>query len=252
MNPTTLLELWRQAAQQPFTGWDFTPLAGRYSEQTPPWSYDDYVRAHLKSSESVLDMGTGGGEKLLTFRDALPADTVATEGYLPNLSVAQAALAPHGISVVYYDSQTDAHMPFPTDRFALILNRHESFYASEIARVLKPGGVFITQQVDGLDLDDLYRLFGVETDYLHVNLANFQHQLLDAGLQVAIALDWAGTATFSDVAALVYYLHAVPWQAPADFSVDRYQEVLFALHHRPTLEFTMRRFLLVAQKSPTA
>jgi len=30
-----------------------------------------------------------------------------------------------------------------------VINRHESFSASEVFRVLKPGGIFVTQQVGG-------------------------------------------------------------------------------------------------------
>ena len=54
--------------------------------------------------------------------------------------------------------------------------------------------------------------------------------------------------TFADVGALVYYLSAIPWNAPPDFSVPRYKDQLLALHARPRLEFTIRRFYLQAVK----
>lgn len=74
-----LLDLWRREQQEPFEGWDFSYLAGRYFEGEPPWYYDALARLALTSAtSSVLDMGTGGGEKLLELVDALPADTVAT------------------------------------------------------------------------------------------------------------------------------------------------------------------------------
>ena len=248
MDDDALLALWEQEEREPFAGWDFSYLDGRYNEESPDWSYDALVRAALAQAESVLDMGTGGGEKLLEFAGALPADTVATEGYPPNIPVARANLQPHGIEVVAYDCEHDARMPFPDHRFELILNRHEAYDAREIARVLRPGGVFCTQQVDGRDMEDLYALFGVKTAYGHVTLANFRQEIEAAGLTVQAALDWKGKATFADVGALVYFLHAVPWEAPRDFSARRYREPFQALHQRPRIEVSTRRFFLQAVK----
>jgi SAM-dependent methyltransferase len=248
MDEQQLIQSWEAEAQEPFAGWDFSHLEGRYHEETPPWSYTEKVRAVLTQADSLLDMGTGGGEKLLEFKDLFPAYTAATEGYPPNLPVAKAALEPHGVDVLPYDSEQDARMPYDDARFALVLNRHEAYDAAEIKRILRPGGVFITQQVDGRDMADLYTLFGVETAYGHVTLANFRAGLESAGLSIQEALDWQGKATFTDVGALVYYLCAVPWEAPTDFSVQRYREQLLMLHARPKLEFTIRRFYLQAIK----
>lgn len=249
MDEQTLIAHWEAEAQEPFEGWDFSHLDARYHEDAPPWSYDDHVRAALTGAQSLLDMGTGGGEKLLEFRAVLPRLTVATEGYPPNLPVARRSLEPHGIQVVPYDAEAEARLPFASSAFDVIINRHEAYDAAEVARVLRPGGRFCTQQVDGRDLDDLYAYFGQrDNPYQHVQAAHFERALTAAGLRVTTALDWSGRAHFSDVGALVYFLHAVPWEAPADFSVQTYREALLRLHRLPRLEFTIRRFYLEAVK----
>ncbi len=224
MDEQALLRQWEQEAEQPFQGWDFSYLRGRYHEEAPPWSYEAQVRAVLPGADSLLDMGTGGGEKLLEFRDLFPPRTFATEGYIPNIPLAGANLKPYGVQVVAYDCEQDPVMPFADASFARIINRHEAYNGQEIARVLRPGGVFCTQQVDGRDMTDLFSLFGVEPAYADVTLANFRRDLENAGLHIQAASDWTGTATFADVGALVYYLHAIPWQAPPDFSVQRYKD----------------------------
>lgn len=244
-----LLKHWQAEAERLFSGWDFSYIAGRYNEDVPPWSYTDIVRTALHDADSLLDMGTGGGEFLLSLGDAVPADTVATEGYAPNMPVAEKNLSARGITVKAYDSEKDARMPFPDGRFKLIISRHESYKVDEIKRVLSAGGQFITQQVDGRDLQDLYSQFGVSGNYPHVTLEHFKQDLQSVGLEVTQALDWQGNATFQDVGALVYFLHAVPWVAPDDFSVERYQDVLFRLHEQAPLSFTIRRFLLQAVKA---
>jgi len=249
MDDQALIAQWQAEERQPFEGWNFSYLKDRWHEAQPAWSYDALVRTLLCDADSFLDMGTGGGEKLLSFADALPSNTIATEGYPPNLIRARENLKPHGIEVVPYDCGMDDHLPFADDSFALVINRHEAYDAVEVARVLRPGGAFLTQQVDGRDLDDMLAIFGGESAYLHVNLANCQSEVERAGLVVEQAAEWAGTSSFSDVGALVYYLHAAPWNAPDDFSVERYAPQLLDLQrNRQPLTFATRRFYIQAFK----
>ena len=51
-------------------------------------------------------------------------------------------------------------MPFEDSRFDVVLNRHELDDPAEVFRVLRPGGVFLTQQVDGRDSEETHALFG--------------------------------------------------------------------------------------------
>ena len=249
MDDQALIAQWQAEEQQPFQGWDFSYLKDRWHEAQPTWSYEMFVRTLLPEADSVLDMGTGGGEKLLSFADALPPNTIATEGYPPNLPVARANLEAHGINVVPYDCGIDARLPFADNSLALVINRHEPYDALEVARILRPGGAFLTQQVDGRDLADILSVFGGESAYLHVNLATCQREVELAGLVVESAAEWAGTSSFSDIGALVYYLHAAPWNAPDDFSVERYVAQLLDLQHqRRPFTFTTRRFYIQARK----
>ncbi len=249
MTDEALIAQWRAEAEKPFSGWDFSYLSGHYQQEQPPWSYDVLVRALLPAADSVLDLGTGGGEKLLEFKHVLPANTQATEGYAPNVLVARANLEPHGIRLTDYNIELEPRMPFDDASFDLVIDRHESFDAFEVARILKPNGVFLTQQVDGRDSADMLALFGREPDHLHVNLKTCGSEAESAGLTLERAEDWAGKMTFTDVSAFIYYLHAVPWNAPDDFNVERYAQQLLQLHQQPSLSFTMRRFMIQARKN---
>jgi SAM-dependent methyltransferase len=246
MDRDVLLDRWRTAYAEPTSGWDFSAIDA-VADGEPPWSYEAVAREALAGATSALDMGTGGGEVLLTLRDALPDHTVATEGWPPNLPVAAEALAPHGIEVVPYDAEADARMPFDDGRFDVVLNRHEAYVAAEVLRVLEPGGLFVTQQVDGRDFAESQEMFGGATAYPHITLDHLRAAAEAAGFVVEREDDWSGTMRFPDVTAFVSYVRIVPWQVPDDFSVDRYADVLLRLTP-DDLVFTQRRFLLVSRR----
>ena len=148
MNRAELLAQWRREASLGMTGWDFSHLNGRYLPPALPWDYAAKARDFLKPGVRLLDMGTGGGEFLLTLGHPY-ALTSVTEGWPPNLALCQQRLAPLGITVKEYDSEQGQPLPFEDDSFDLVLSRHESYDLSEVRRVLKNGGYFLTQQVGG-------------------------------------------------------------------------------------------------------
>lgn len=244
----TLLSGWRQVHQTPVTGWDLSELNGCYIEQQPPWSYLDLAREALIGANRALDLGTGGGEVLLTLVGALPRDTVATEGWVPNIAVATRNLASRGIPVVPYNAESDPSLPFQDDLFDVVLDRHEAYVASEVFRVLQPGGRFLTQQVDGRDFEETQAIFGGQSSYPDVTLEHLRADALAAGFEVTASQEWRGQARFADVATLVRYFAYVPWEVPDDFSVDRYALQLLDLHNSARdLTFTQRRFYLYAR-----
>jgi len=247
-----LVARWAARFAQPTSGWDFSHLTGRHEDE-PPWSYDELARTALAGASSVLDLGTGGGEVLGRLADALPRETTATEGWPPNLPVAREALAPLGIEVVPYDVEQDPSLPFDGERFDAVLDRHEAYVATEVHRVLRPGGRFVTQQVDGRSFAEMQALFGGTTAHAHITLSHLRDEAREAGFEVVEVRDWTGAVRFDDVETLVGYVAMVPWEVPDDFSVARHAQRLLDLHHsgRP-LEFPQRRFVLFCRKPALA
>ena len=129
-------------------GWEFSHLENRYEVSPLPWDYRERVREFLRPGVRLLDMGTGGGELLLTLRHPYELTSV-TEGWAPNVELCRKRLEPLGITVREYDSERSEPMPFDDDSFDLVLNRHESYDLTEVRRVLKKNGFFLTQQVGG-------------------------------------------------------------------------------------------------------
>lgn len=253
-------EQWQQDAKHAaFEGWDFSYLADRWWEEPCPWDYGLLVDGSLRKAGSVLDMGTGGGEFLSRFGDQLPPHSYATEAYPPNVTIARGALSRFGVEVfeiqvhdLYRIPVQDAvyRLPVADGSLDLVINRHESFDPVEVARALRPGGRFLTQQVGGQNYRGLNRRLGAPTTFSDWSLATAQSQTEAAGLRIVRAETATTAAGFRDIGALIYYLNAVPWQVP-DFSVQRYEHALRHLHQEMSeqgpLIMESHRFLLIAE-----
>lgn len=241
------LTRWRALWEEPVRGWDFSELEGRVEEVEPPWSYERIVRHELEQAGSALDIGTGGGEFLIRIQDHLPIEVHATEGWETNREVARDALAPLGIEVRDYDAERDDRLPYDDASLDVVLARHEAYCAKEVVRVLRPGGWFVTQQVDGRNLADLAAVFGAGPAYPSVTLENLCREAQQAGLIIEREEQWSGPIRFDSVDTLVSYLRFMPWQLPEGFSIDGYRDELMALDQQEEpLEFTERRFIIVA------
>ncbi|MCM3746128.1 class I SAM-dependent methyltransferase [Paenibacillus pasadenensis] len=234
-----------------FTGWDFDYLtgSGRMSEAPLPWCYRNLLHPYLKKASSMLDMGTGGGEFLLRLKP-LPAQTWATEGYVPNIPVAQTNLKPEGVTVI--GVHDDENLPLPDSSLELIINRHESFSPDEVARLLKPGGVFITQQAGGRNDEDFNHWLGAPMPpYYNWSLESAQKGLSEAGLELLWGDEAFVHTRFHDLGAMIFYLSIVEWQIE-NFSVNTYKPQLSELHRRFAaegwLDVTCHRFVLAARK----
>ncbi len=252
-------ELVSEALRAPFSGWDFSWLAARSRAGTLPWNYRREVARRAAAADAMLDMGTGGGERLSRLSPR-PRLTVATEAWPPNVAVAAARLRPLGIPVVQDEGAPDntgqrgnerGRLPFRDGAFGLVASRHEAFRAAEVSRVLTPGGTFISQQVDFHSYDGLCTLAGLDVPQQPDSwLPLARQQVQHAGLAVEGAVRGEQRLEFYDIAAVVYYLRVVSWAIP-HYSLDACAARLQAAHDTPQMwpvAVRQRHFLLVATK----
>ena len=251
MNQGELIEIWKFEETAPFSGWDFSHLDGRMIEDQAPWSYSTRAAELMRQASSVLDLGTGGGERLLKLHNNWPAKVVATEDYTPNVRLATEHLAPFGVQVVDAPVTDEGLSPFRDQEFDLVLNRHSGFNVKEVARILAKGGTFLTQQVHGLWAWDLIAAFDAKPQWPDAAPEKYLPRVKVAGLMVVEAREWSGRLSFTDVGAIVYYLKAVPWLIPG-FSVETHLRYLLALQRRLNsgdgLTFVARKYLIEAYK----
>lgn len=221
-----------EAVAAPVEGWDFSWFEGRATEERPSWGYARAMGERLARASAALDIQTGGGE-VLASAPKLPPLTAVTEGWPPNVAKATALLHPRGAVVVA--SPEDAPLPFADGAFDLVTSRHPvTTHWSEIARVLRPGGTYFSQQVGPASVFELVEYF---LGPLPEDVRNGRHPDRARAAAEAAGLDVVDLRAerlrieFHDIGAVVHFLRKVIWMVP-DFTVDRYRTELRALHER--------------------
>ena len=198
----------------------------------------------------LLDYDTGGGEFLLSLRHPYE-NTAATEGYSPNVQLCREKLLPLGIDL--RECADASHVPFDDNSFEIIINRHGDLDPSEIRRMLKPGGFFVTQQVGSENDRELVDavLPGVEKSFPHNNLKEQREVFEKAGFDILMADEAFCPIRFFDVGAFVWFARIIEWEFPG-FSIekcfDRLLQLQRIIEKDGKIEGTTHRFLIVAQK----
>ncbi|USR79021.1 class I SAM-dependent methyltransferase [Arcanobacterium pinnipediorum] len=202
-------------------GWDFSHIEGRYTEDTDlPWDFSQVIGKYLDDSMMLLDMETGGGEFLLSLQHPHER-TAAIEGYEPNVEYCRKVLSPLGIDFRQADGSDT--LPFGNNVFDVVTNRHGDYSVSEIKRVLKSGGYFITQQVGAENDRELIELLlpeNKELPFPQQYLGMRETELQDNGFEIVESAQAFSPIRFYDVGALVWFAKIIEWEF-AGFSVDR-------------------------------
>ncbi|MGW4486800.1 class I SAM-dependent methyltransferase [Amycolatopsis sp. NPDC004368] len=243
-------DLVTEAATVSVAGWDFSWLDGRATEQRPSWGYQRLISTRLASATSALDIQTGGGE-VLAGVPVLPPLTVATESWPPNLARAAALLHPRATVVADTD---EPPLPFRDESFELVVSRHPvTTWWPEIARVLRPGGTYLSQQVGPASVFELVEHFlGPQPSEVRHSRHpdDARTAATHAGLEVTDLRSESLRTEFFDIGAVVYFLRKVIWLVPG-FTVDAYLPQLHTLHEQlkdgPFIA-TTTRFLIEARK----
>jgi len=217
-------------------------------EPDPPWDYMARAQELVVGAKIVLDMGTGGGERLSRICEDYRGFAVATEAWPPNVPVAARQLSSRAISVVLASS---LRLPFRDSAFDLILNRHEELEPDEVARVLAPGGHLLTQQVGRNMWLELRGFFPRMTDFGPL-FERYQAGFSCGGLRLAKAVSHDTPVAFRTLGDLVYNLAVAPWTIP-EFDVQRDLDALLAFERKHGgdrgIVLTESSFVIEAEKT---
>lgn len=231
-------------------GWDFSHIDGRCVEEPLPWDYRQVIGEYLTPDMKLLDIDTGGGEFLLSLGHPYE-NTAATENFVPNVQLCKETLLPLGVD--FQQADGNGELPYPNASFHMVIDRHGDFNPREIYRVLKPGGLFITQQVGAENDRELVSLLcgDLPLPFPEQYADKAGNACCNAGFSILRQEECFCPIRFYDVGALVWFARVIPWEFP-DFSVDTHLSNLLKtqkiLEETGYIEGNIHRFLLVAQK----
>ena len=212
-----------------------------------PWDYEARAGELASGATTVVDLGTAGGEVFERILGGFAGRAVATEGWGPNVPVAARRLRPLGVNTVHALNLT---LPFAAESIDLVLDRHEELLPSDVARVLRPGGRLLTQQVHP-DYHAGLREFFPRMTVFEPHHRTYPAGLGAAGMDVVDLRQHSQRVAYRQLGHLVYFLVAAPWTIP-DFDLETDLEALLEVEQRlggpEGIVLTDPRYLLEAHK----
>jgi len=231
-----------------FSGWQLDEFEPIPLEPGPIWNYETRAATLLHDARSVLDLGTGGGERFEALCSTFSGRATATESWSVNVPVAAARLQPHGIAVVRCNS---LRLPLRDSSVDIVLNRHEELDPAEVARILRARGSVLTQQIGQDRWRELRPFFPRMQDFGDL-FHQYRRGFEESGLSLvdARAHDWK--ALYRGLGQVVFLLCVAPWEIPDFDPLGSDLPALIAAEESLSTDrgiaLTESRFILEARK----
>lgn len=238
-------------------GWNFSSM-NVFSEKIG-WNFYEEVVHHTQPSDLLLDIGTGGGEGILSIAEEalLLVGIDLAQGMIEtaqqNLRAAGAHSAGTHSNVRFL--QMDAEkLAFPDSFFNVVSSRHSRFSASEVFRVLDTGGIFLTQQVSEHDKSNISEVFGrgqslgIQPGTL---MERYKHELHEAGFHDIQAREYNVVehyATPEDLLFLLTHAPIIPDFGKVETDVERFQQFVKKHRDEKGIRTNSARFMITARK----
>jgi SAM-dependent methyltransferase len=232
-------------------GWDFSKL--KTVTEGEQWNFYYEVTQRCNKSDLLLDIGTGGGEALLSIADTALL-LVGIDNSAGMIQTATHNLLESKLNNVRFLHMEAEKVAFPELFYNVISCRHSEFVAKEVAKVLRSEGVFLTQQVSENDKLNIKQAFGrgqafeIEDGLLK---NKYISELGKAGFNDIKYYDFDATQYFKTYEDLVFFLRYTPvipnfGQVERDFDILR--KFIESNQTDKGIRTNLKRFMIVAKK----
>lgn len=136
-------------------GWDFSSIKCEMIDNS---AFQYFNEINKESQEKIiLDIGTGGGEKILN--NVKNAKLIIGTDFSKEMIKRANENSKARNDVMFFEMDSN-EIKFPDNFFDIVSARHTPFNTNEVFRVLKSGGILISEQVDEDDCIELKKIFG--------------------------------------------------------------------------------------------
>ena len=138
--------------------WDFSEIK-RKTEKLTNWDFYEKIRENSNEKSLCLDLGTGGGEKVLkNYPDV--GMLIATDFSEEMIKTAKENAREYPNKRVKFTKMDNLNMNFPKAIFDLISARHTIINAKQIYESLAAGGTIVIEGIDQKDCWKIKEVFG--------------------------------------------------------------------------------------------
>lgn len=163
--------------------WDFSYFDIK-EEILTDWDMYKILKESVNEKSKILDLGTGGGEKVLKYFPEVN-EILATDYSKEMIETAKHNLIKSGRKNIKFRVMDNLNMNTPDEYFDVVVARHTVTDPKQIYKTLKKDGILIIRGVDKLDCWDLKKLFGrgqAYNDTKHLSQMDYE-AVIDAGFK---------------------------------------------------------------------
>lgn len=232
-------------------GWDFSNI--KCSSEGVKWDFYEEVIKRCKKTDVLLDIGTGGGENLLRIASSL-FFLIGIDLSSGMLETAKANLQKSDVYNVRFVQMDADRLQFPNGFFDVVSSRHAPFSSTEVIKVLKSGGWFLTQQVSEADKLNIKNAFGrgqadEKTD--GALKEKYISELGEAGFSEIQSFEYNAIDYFKRPEDLIFLLTSTPTipnfgEDKKDFEI--LNEFIEKNRNVKGIQTNSKRFLIIAKK----
>lgn len=233
-------------------GWDFSQIEKRTKTIGEKWDFLGIVRNYVTRETVLLDVGTGGGKKLL-YVAKFVTRAYGIDNSKGMIATASRNLRESKMSNVEFILADAKNLPFPKESLDVAMCRQAPFCCEEVFYVLKSHGVFLTQQVgeeDKHNIKDVFRRgqsFGEKPGRF---MRESVQELKRAGFEISRKDAYNATEYYADMADLIFLLRNTP--LIPDFDIEKDERYLEEIEKRyktsDGIETNSSRFLMICRK----
>ena len=143
--------------------WDFSQIK-REVDVLTDWDYFEQIKKNTNEKSLCLDLGTGGGEKVLKDYPNVGM-LIATDFSKEMIYTAKENAKKYPEKNVKFGVMDNLEMKFPEELFDLVSARHTIINPNQIYDCLTKGGTIVIEGIDKKDCWELKKLFGKGQSY---------------------------------------------------------------------------------------
>lgn len=154
------------------------------TERLTKWDLYETLNKITNKESKILDLGTGGGEKLLKYFPNCK-EILGTDYSKEMIKTAEKNLIKTKKKKISFKEMDNLNMTVPDEYFDVVVARNTITDPKQIYKCLKPGGYLLIQGVDKLDCWNLKRMFKKGQGYNDIkSLSQIDYEkILDANFK---------------------------------------------------------------------